>query len=510
MAERVVTKVRPKRNLQSFPELILQKRVAAYARVSSDSEEQLNSVEAQKDYFEKLIKERPEWIFAGVYADEGISGTTLNKRVAFNKMIEDAMNGEIDLIVTKSLSRFARNTVDALNVIRKLKSANVGVYFEKEDIDTLDAKGEFLITLMSSLAEEESRSMSENVKWGHRKRFAEGKYSLPYARFLGYKKGADGCPELVEEEAKIIRIIYRLFFEGYSTTSIAKKLTNANILTPGKQTIWQRQTIKSILSNEKYYGAALLQKNYSADYRGRIMKRNCGELPMYYIENDHEGIVTKEIYDVVQERLNREHRLPVSFLCFSGKIYCKDCGDLFTCIQNHSTTYNDVVWTCRNRRWNKAPCSSPHLYEELLKPIFHEIIVNTLNKNPSIIKDCISALNLTNNSECKISKKAIIDAVTKYDINCNTEQQLWRMLIQKVIVNPGHLLEFHMINGCIETFQMTKITPRVNRLNPKTHETIIQLRAQGIRPIVIARELDISPGTVRSIIHRYTKKHNNN
>lgn len=290
MAERIVTQVRPKQKLQSFPELILQKRVAAYARVSSDSDEQLNSVEAQKDYFEKLIKERPDWVFVGVYADEGISGTTLNKRVAFNKMIEDAMDGKIDLIVTKSLSRFARNTVDALNVIRKLKSANVGVYFEKEDIDTLDAKGEFLVTLMSSLAEEESRSMSENIKWGHRKRFAEGKYTLPYGRFLGYKKGADGCPELVEDGAKIIRIIFRLFLEGHSTASIAKKLTNANFLSPGKQNHWQRQTIKSILKNEKYYGAALLQKTYSADYRGKITRRNRGELPMYYIENDHEGL----------------------------------------------------------------------------------------------------------------------------------------------------------------------------------------------------------------------------
>ena len=186
MADRVVTQVRHRAALPSLPKAVFEKRVAAYARVSTDSDEQMGSVEAQKDYFQKLITERPGWVLVEIYADEGISGTSLNRREAFTRMIDDAMTGRIDMIITKSLSRFARNTVDALNTIRKLKTAGVGVYFEKEDIDTLDAKGEFLITLMSSLAEEESRSISENVKWGHRKRFADGKYSLPYKQFLGY------------------------------------------------------------------------------------------------------------------------------------------------------------------------------------------------------------------------------------------------------------------------------------------------------------------------------------
>lgn len=506
MAERVVTKVRPKRNLQSFPELILQKRVAAYARVSSDSEEQLNSVEAQKDYFEKLIKEKPEWIFAGVYADEGISGTTLNKRVAFNKMIEDAMNGKIDLIVTKSLSRFARNTVDALNVIRKLKSANVGVYFEKEDIDTLDAKGEFLITLMSSLAEEEARSMSENIKWGQRKRFAEGKYSLPYARFLGYKKGADGCPELVEDEAKIIRIIYRLFLEGHATNSIAKKLTDANILSPGKQNHWQRQTIKSILSNEKYYGAALLQKNYSADYRGRIMKRNCGELPMYYIENDHEGIVTKEIYDAVQERLNRERRLPVTTTVFAGKLYCSDCGGLYTCLPFHSTTYNDLVWKCSNRHWYKTPCQTPYLYEVMLKSVFHEIICTLIKQHPSIIKDCISSLNFMRESENTIDKNTIMEAVINYDSDSSNEQRIWRIVIQKVIVQPGHLLEFHMIDESKMKYRMMKTSPRMSKPTMCAKEDIHNDYTNGYRVDFIAKKYGFSTSAINRILKENNKE----
>ena len=202
MAERIVKQVRPRSKVPSLPKEIREKRVAAYARVSTDSDEQMGSVEAQKDYFEKLIREKPGWMLVEVYADEGISGTSLNHRKAFNRMIADAMDGKIDLIVTKSLSHFARNTADALNIIRKLKLKDVGVYFEKDDISTLDSKGEFLITLMSSLAEEESRSISENVRWGQRKRFADGRYHMPYKHFLGYKKGTNGDRSLLRKKQK--------------------------------------------------------------------------------------------------------------------------------------------------------------------------------------------------------------------------------------------------------------------------------------------------------------------
>ena len=280
MAERIVELVRPIAKMPLLPGENSKKRVSAYARVSTDSDEQMGSVKAQKDYFEKLIHSNSEWIFAGIYADEGISGTSLNRREAFNQMITDALDGKIDLIITKSLSRFARNTVDALNVIRKLKVNNIGVYFEKEDINTLDSKGEFLITLMSSLAEEESRSISENIKWGQRKRFADGKYSLPYKQFLGYKKGADGYPEIVEDEAVVIKAIYRLFLDGYSPCAIATRLTETNIPTPSGNDVWHNSTINSILHNEKYYGAALLQKRYCVDYRTKKTKQNDGELPM--------------------------------------------------------------------------------------------------------------------------------------------------------------------------------------------------------------------------------------
>ena len=217
------------------------RRVAAYARVSTDSEEQLTSYEAQVDYYTRYIQDRPDWAFVGIYSDEGISATNTKRREGFNRMVQDALDGKIDLIVTKSVSRFARNTVDSLTTVRKLKDAGVEVYFEKENIWTLDSKGELLITIMSSLAQEESRSISENVTWGQRKRFADGKVSIPYGHFLGYRKGANGLPEIVPEEAEVVRTIYRMFIEGQSSNAIARHLTQQGIPTPAKKTVWQKE-----------------------------------------------------------------------------------------------------------------------------------------------------------------------------------------------------------------------------------------------------------------------------
>ena len=214
------------------------KRVAAYARVSTDNEEQLSSFDAQTDYYTRHIKSNPAWTFVEVYTDEGISATSTKKRDGFNRMISDGLDGKIDLIITKSVSRFARNTVDSLTTVRKLKEKGVEVYFEKENIYTLDSKGELLITIMSSLAQEESRSISENVTWGQRKRFADGKVSLPYKRFLGYEKGEDGITKIVKKEDLVVRVIYKLFLEGKTQAGIARHLTINKIPTPAGKNIW--------------------------------------------------------------------------------------------------------------------------------------------------------------------------------------------------------------------------------------------------------------------------------
>jgi DNA invertase Pin-like site-specific DNA recombinase len=214
-------------------------------------------------------------------------------------MVAEAMAGNIDLIITKSISRFARNTVDTLTTVRKLKEKGIEVYFEKENIRTLDGKGELLITIMSSLAQEESRSISENVTWGQRKRFADGKVSLPYGRFLGYKKGKDELPEIVEEEAVTVRLIYRLFLYGKSPSAIASYLTGEGIPTPAGKRNWRPNTVESILTNEKYKGNALLQKSFTVDFLTKKSKLNEGEVPQYYVANSHPAIIEPEIFDLV-------------------------------------------------------------------------------------------------------------------------------------------------------------------------------------------------------------------
>ena len=228
---RKVTIIPKNRNLFSAtPETpVTKRRVAGYARVSTDSDEQFTSYEAQIDYYTRFITARQDWTFVNVYTDEGISGTNTKKREGFNQMIADALAGKIDLIVTKSVSRFARNTVDSLTSIRKLKEHGVEVFFEKEGIWTFDGKGELLITIMSSLAQEESRSISENVTWGCRKRFADGKFSFGYSHFLGYDKGPDGTPVINQEQAKVVVQIFRMFIEGKAASKIAQELTRAGI-----------------------------------------------------------------------------------------------------------------------------------------------------------------------------------------------------------------------------------------------------------------------------------------
>ena len=260
---------------------VSQRRVAGYARVSTDSDEQFTSYEAQIDYYTNYIKRQSDWVFVKVYTDEGISGTNTKRREGFNQMIADALAGKIDLIVTKSVSRFARNTVDSLTTVRKLKEKGVEVYFEKENIYTLDSKGELLITIMSSLAQEESRSLSENVTWGQRKAFSDGKLRLPYKKFLGYCKGPDGLPQIVPEQAVIVQRIYSMFMEGKTTGAIAKILTEEGIPTPGGKQKWQASTVDSILRNEKYKGDALLQKAFTVDFLTKKTKKNEGEVPQY-------------------------------------------------------------------------------------------------------------------------------------------------------------------------------------------------------------------------------------
>lgn len=305
-------------------------------------------------------------------------------------MIKDALGGKIDLIITKSVSRFARNTVDTLTTVRKLKEKGVEVYFEKENIYTLDSKGELLITIMSSLAQEETRSISENVTWGQRKRFADGKVSLPYKQFVGYEKGEDGLPKIVEKEAKVVRKIYKLFLEGKTPSGIAKHLTTNKIPTPAGKEIWQPSTVKSILQNEKYKGDAILQKSFTVDFLTKKKKKNEGEVPQYYVENSHPAIISSEVFDLVQQEMKKRKRVKgykTSGSCFSGKIVCGECGSFYGSKVWHSNSkYRRVIWQCNAKFKNEEKCKKPHLYEDKIKQAFVDAFNSLIENKEEILK----------------------------------------------------------------------------------------------------------------------------
>lgn len=391
---RAITVIPPTANrfTSETPNVAVKKRVAAYARVSTDSEEQLTSYEAQVDYYTKYIHERSDWIFAGIYTDEGISATNTKKRDGFKQMVSDALAGKIDLIVTKSVSRFARNTVDSLVTVRQLKEKGVEVYFEKENIYTLDSKGELLITIMSSLAQEESRSISENVTWGQRKRFADGKVSMPYKRFLGYKKGEDGTPKIVESEAEIVRLIYRLFMEGKTSSAIAKHLAASGIPSPGGKKQWQVATVNSILTNEKYKGEALLQKRFTVDFLTKTVKDNEGEIPQYYVQNSHPAIIEPDEFDAVQAELERRKKLGRPATCqspLSTKLVCGDCGGFFgSKVWGSNTKYRRMIWRCNEKYKGEAKCNTPHVTEEEVKEKFVEAFNSILEYREELITNC--------------------------------------------------------------------------------------------------------------------------
>lgn len=369
------------------------RKVAGYARVSTDQEEQLTSYEAQVDYYTGYIKNREDWEFIDVYTDEGITGTSTKRREGFKRMVADALAGKIDLIVTKSVSRFARNTVDSLTTIRSLKEKNVECYFEKENIWTFDGKGELLLTIMSSLAQEEARSISENCTWGQRKRMQDGKVSVPFGNFLGYDRGEDGNLIINHEEAAIVRRIYSLFLQGTTPYGIARTLTTDGILSPGGKEKWNASTVKSILANEKYKGDALLQKNYTVDFLSKKQRKNTGEIPQFYVENNHEAIISPDIHEMVQRELalrcNGKNRHS-GVHTFSGKIKCGECGSWYGSKIWHSTDkYRKVIWQCNHKFTGGQKCETPHLSDEELMAF----VVSAVNKLIANKAETISAFD---------------------------------------------------------------------------------------------------------------------
>lgn len=377
---------------------VVVRRTAGYARVSTGSEEQKTSYDAQMRYYRNYIQSRPDWCYIDVYADEARSGVTTKSRKGFNQMIEDALAGKIDLIITKSVSRFARNTVDSLVAIRSLRERGVEVYFEEQNIWTLDSQGELLLTILASVAQEESRNISENVTWGQRRRVAEGKVSLPYKSFLGYRKGDDGLPEIVPEEARIVKMIYHMYLGGKATQAIADVLTAQGIPTPRNGGVWSGTTIQSILTNEKYKGEALLQKTFTVDFLTKKKKLNEGEVPQVYVTGSHPAIIPPDVFDIVQDEVERRRRLGRKFSgksIFSSRIICAECGGYYGSKVWHSNSpHRRVIWQC-NQKYDsgKKPCSTTHLTEAELQTAFIKVFNGLLQHKDVIISACRDALD---------------------------------------------------------------------------------------------------------------------
>lgn len=277
--------------------------------------------------------------------------------------------------------------MDTLTTVRKLKEHGIEVYFEKENIFTLDSKGELLITIMGSLAQEESRSISENVTWGMRKRFADGKVSMPYKHFLGYRRGEDGLPEIVPEEAETVRLIYQLFMEGKAPSYIARQLTARQIPSPAGKEKWRPETVKSILTNEKYKGDALLQKTFRTDFLTKKSKINEGEVPQYYVDHSHPAIIDPALFDAIQmemkQRARPGHRNYTPH-CFSGKIYCAECGGLY----GSKAWHGDLAWRCNALHNGKTLCKTPVLHNSTVKDAFVMAFNRIIDQKDEIIRIC--------------------------------------------------------------------------------------------------------------------------
>lgn len=332
------------------------KQVAAYCRVSTDLEEQEGSYEAQIRHYTDFIESNNEWELAGIYADEGISGTSTKHRERFNAMIKDCEDGKIDMVITKSISRFARNTLDSLKYIRKLKDLRIPVFFEKEGINTMDSSGELLVTIMASIAQQESLSISQNVRMGIQYRFQQGLPKLNYSRFLGYTIVKDKTElQIVPEEAEVIRRIYRDFLDGRTFGEIARSLEADGIKTAAGRDVWQTSSVRRILENEKYMGDLLLQKYLVKDFITHKHIRNDGILPQYYVTDAHEPIVPKAVFGMVQGELLRRERVRIETgkrenhrrdLALNNHMICDKCGSTY---RRFTSASGKVTWRCRTR-----------------------------------------------------------------------------------------------------------------------------------------------------------------
>ena len=374
-------------------------RVAAYCRVSTELEQQQSSYDIQIEYYTRHIMQNPNWIFAGVFADDGRSATNTFRRDDFNQLMDQCLKGKVDMVITKSISRFARNTVDCISWVRKLKEKNVAVYFEKENLNTLDDSTEMILTILSSQAQEESRAISTNVKWGYTRKFEKGESTRQ--RSYGFRKAPTGEMCIVEEEAAVIRNMARWFLDGDSLERIKHRLEEAGIeTTTGKKT-WSTGTIYNILTNEKIMGDVLLQKTFTADYLTKRRVKNSGQQKQYYVKNHHEAIIPKTVYYKIQEEIARRSSLKKagtrkgktaqgvysSKYALTGIMVCNECGAHYRRTTWAKNGKKVIVWRCINRlehgtkRCHESPTLKEEVIQEAIMGKLHSLSIDQEEEN---------------------------------------------------------------------------------------------------------------------------------
>ncbi len=432
----VIIPAKTKESLQTAAKL----KVAAYCRVSTDQEEQESSYEAQISYYTEKISKNPDWSMVKIFADDGITGTRDKKRDQFIEMIRLCRKRKIDLILTKSISRFARNTVDTMKYVRELKALGIGIIFEKENINTLEIETEMILTIMSCFAQAESESISKNVAWGIRQSFREGKVPMHYNTMLGYCKRSDGKPEIVPEEAEIVKEIYHNYLTGMSLQQIADSLNARGITTKGGKSLWKSNKIQNILTNEKYTGDALLQKTYIIDCISEKSRKNNGELPMYLVKNHHKSIISRTEFNRVQEEMARRKskRKVAEKYCkteqgkYSAKyaltelLVCGECDTPYRRVTWTAKGFKEIKWRCINRlQYGKKKChNSPTLSEEVL----HKAIVNAINSFCEVKDDVAEILRESITEVLDPTKNgSVLAAQQRLDELANNMNELLRL-----------------------------------------------------------------------------------
>lgn len=420
------------------PELSLRhvqrlRRVAAYCRVSTKEEDQANSYEVQKEYYTEKIMSNSSWTMAGIFADKGISGTSAKKRENFMRMIKCCRQKKIDIILTKSVSRFSRNTVDCLYYTRLLKSLGIAVIFEKENINSLEEDSELRITLSGAFAQSESESISANVTWGQRRAMEAGKARIQYKKLYGYRRGADGKPEIIPEQAEVVRWIYKRYLSGASIRMLLDEIKQQEIPCCEGAIDWNRQKIQSILQNEKYCGDVLMQKTFCQDFISHKIVKNVGQLPMYYIKDHHEGIVSREIYDAVQAETARRNALKspskkyaptgqgayASKYALSERLVCGECGTLYRRCTWIRPGRKRIVWRCVSRLdYGKKYChNSPTLDEGPLQQAILAALSSAMSDKNQLVHQITNAmqLELIQNSQTRTSLGMIERRLTELE-----------------------------------------------------------------------------------------------